>query len=74
MNRKQWWNDTDRKNQRTLKKTNPNATFSTANSTWTDLGTNLGLIGENLVTNCLVYGTTYINPVESFGPQNQFFV
>jgi hypothetical protein len=75
---KQQWNDIDRENQRTWRKTNPSATLSTTNSTWTDLGTNLGLFGEKLVTNHLVYGTTYMNlikhvSIKSFGPQNNFF-
>jgi hypothetical protein len=30
----------------------------------TDLGTNLGLSGEKLVTNHLVYGTTYMNLIK----------
>jgi hypothetical protein len=71
---KQQWNDIDKKNQRTWRKTNPSATLSTTNSTWTDLG----LFGEKLVTNHLVYGTTYMNlikhvSIKSFGPQIIFF-
>jgi hypothetical protein len=40
-----WW-----ENWRTLIKTCPSTTLSTTNSIWTDLGVNLGLRGERLVT------------------------
>jgi hypothetical protein len=51
------WNDIDRKNQRTRRKTCPSATLSTTNPTWSDLATNPGLRGERLVTNCMSNGT-----------------
>jgi hypothetical protein len=41
-----WWNDTDRGNRRTLRKTCHSATLSTTNPTWTDPGANLALRGE----------------------------
>jgi hypothetical protein len=46
------WNDIDSGNRRTQTKIYPCATFST-NPTWTDPGSNLGLCGEGLATNCL---------------------
>jgi len=42
------------------RKTCPSATLSTINQTWTDLGLNLGLIGDRTVSNCLSHGTAYI--------------
>jgi hypothetical protein len=50
-------------NQRTWRKTYPSATFCTTYSTWTDLATNVGLKGEKLVTDCLVYGSAYYEPI-----------
>jgi hypothetical protein len=62
-----------------LGKTNPSETLFDTNSTWTDVEKNMGLSGENTVTNRLVYGTTYMNlikhvSIECFGNQNQFFL
>jgi hypothetical protein len=37
------WNDIDRGNRRTPRKTYPSATLSTTNSTWIDPGANPGL-------------------------------
>jgi hypothetical protein len=39
------------KNRSTQRKTGLNATSSTTNPTWTDLGSNLGLRGERPATN-----------------------
>jgi hypothetical protein len=53
------WNDTDRENQKNSgEKLVPVllSTLSTTNSTWFDPGTNLGLHGERLATNCLSNG------------------
>jgi hypothetical protein len=44
-------------NRRTRRKTYPSATLSTTNPTWTDLGANPCLRGENPVTNRLNYAT-----------------
>jgi hypothetical protein len=41
-----WWNDIDRGNQISPRKTCPSATSSTTNHIWTDLGANLGLHRE----------------------------
>jgi hypothetical protein len=46
----QQWNDIDKKNWRTRRKTCPSATLSTVNPTWTDLGTNPGLCSEQALT------------------------
>ena len=46
-------NDTDRENCSTCRKTCPSCTLYTTNTTWTDLGRNLGLHGKRLVINCL---------------------
>jgi hypothetical protein len=47
------WNNTDRENRRTLRKTCHNATLSTANPTWIDPGANPGLHGESQAANRL---------------------
>jgi hypothetical protein len=47
------WNDIDRGNRRTRRKTCPSATLSTTNSTWIDPG----LRGERPATNDLSHGT-----------------
>jgi hypothetical protein len=44
-------------NQSTWGKTCPSATLSTTNPTWTEPGSNPGLPGESLVTNCLSHDT-----------------
>jgi hypothetical protein len=44
------------KNRRTRRKTCPSATLSASNPTWTALGANTGLRGENSITNHLSYG------------------
>jgi hypothetical protein len=46
-------------NQRTRRKTYPNATFFTTNLAWTDPGANPDLRGESSETNRLSYGTAY---------------
>jgi hypothetical protein len=51
-----WWNDIDRKVQRTQRRTRPSATLSTKNSTWTDQDVNLGCRDERTETNCLSHG------------------
>jgi hypothetical protein len=52
-----WWNDIDRGNRRTRRKTFPSATLSTTNPTWIDPGANTGLRGERRATNDLNHGT-----------------
>jgi len=51
------WNDIDRENRRTRRKTCPSATLSTTNPTWIDPGANPGLRGERPATNRLSHGT-----------------
>jgi hypothetical protein len=46
MGMEQWWNDTDRGNQKNSEKICPSDTLSITNPTWTDLGANPGLRGE----------------------------
>jgi hypothetical protein len=53
------WNDIDRENQKTWRKTCPGATLSTKKPTWTTLGINPGLCGEKLATICLSCGMAY---------------
>jgi hypothetical protein len=55
-----WWNDIDRGNRRTLRKTCQSSILSTTKPTWTDKDANLGLHGEKSVTNCLSCGTPYL--------------
>jgi hypothetical protein len=56
------WNDTDRDNRRSWRKTCPSDTLATTNPTWTDPYMNLGLCGERLMNNNLSHGTaTEIN-------------
>jgi hypothetical protein len=62
MNMEQWWNDIDRENRRTRRKTYPSATLSTTNPTWLDPGANPGRRGERPATNDLSHGTAYIKP------------
>jgi hypothetical protein len=50
------WNDTDRGNRRTRRKTCPSATLPTTNPTWIDPGANPGLRGERPATNDLSHG------------------
>jgi hypothetical protein len=49
------WNDIDRENRRTRRKTCPSATLSTTNPTWIEPGANPGLRGERPATNDLSY-------------------
>jgi hypothetical protein len=51
------WNNTDRGNRRTRRKTCHSATWSSTNPTWTNPGANPGLCGEKPATNRLSYGT-----------------
>jgi hypothetical protein len=51
------WNDTDRENRRTRRKSYLRATLSTISPTWSALRTNPLHRGEKLVTNHLSYGT-----------------
>jgi hypothetical protein len=53
---KQRWNDIDRGKPKKSEKNVSNATLSTPNPTWIDLGANLDLHSERLVTNRLSYG------------------
>jgi hypothetical protein len=52
-----WWNDIDRGNQRTRRKTRPSATLSATNPTWTDPD----LHGQRPVTNHLSHGTALMD-------------
>jgi hypothetical protein len=52
------WNDTDRENRITRRKTTPTATLSTTNPTWDDWGANTGLRGERSAANLLSHGKT----------------
>jgi hypothetical protein len=52
------WNDIDRGNRITRRKTCPSATLSTTNSAWTDPGTNPCLRGERPATNRQNHVTT----------------
>jgi hypothetical protein len=56
------WNEIDRGKPTTC----PNATLSTTNLTWTDLGSNPGLRGERPATNRLSHGTAYTYVVKCF--------
>jgi hypothetical protein len=51
------WNDIDRENWGTRRKTCPSAILSTTNPTWIDPGTNSGFRGERAATNRLSHGT-----------------
>jgi hypothetical protein len=42
-----WWNDIDRERWSTRIKTRISATLFTTIATWTDLGSNAGILGEN---------------------------
>jgi hypothetical protein len=56
-NRESWWNDIDRENRRTRRKSCPSVTSSTTNPTWIDPVANPGLRGERPATNRLSRGT-----------------
>jgi hypothetical protein len=45
-----WWNDTDRRDRRTARKSYLGVTLSTTNPTWIDLSANPGLRCERPVT------------------------
>jgi hypothetical protein len=51
------WNDADRENRRTCRKTCITNTLSTTNPSWTGPGANPVLRGERLATNPLSHGT-----------------
>jgi hypothetical protein len=57
MNMEQWWNDIDRENRRTRRKTCPSATLSTTNPTWIDPGANPVLRGKRPAINRLSHDT-----------------
>jgi hypothetical protein len=48
-------------------KTCPNATLSTTNTTWSDLGSKPGRRGGKPATNCLSYGTTSVKGLGGSG-------
>jgi hypothetical protein len=56
-----WWNDTERGDSRTGRKTFPRATFSAKNQTWTYLAPNLDLRGDKLAADRLTETETKIN-------------
>jgi hypothetical protein len=57
------WNDTDRGNRRTRRKTCPSATLSTTNPTWIDPGANPGLRGERPAPNYPASSYTWSPPI-----------
>jgi hypothetical protein len=57
-------------NQSTRGKTCPNATLSTTNLTWTDLGSNPGLRGESPATNRVSHGTALKNLLQLKASEN----
>jgi hypothetical protein len=59
------WNDIDRENRRTRRKTCPSSTLSTTNPTWIDMGANPGLRGERPATNDLSHGLRPPQPIQS---------
>jgi hypothetical protein len=61
MNMKQWWNDIDGK-PKNLEKNLSQCHFL---HHIFNMGTNLGLSGEKLVTYCLVNGSAYMNPYKT---------
>jgi hypothetical protein len=60
------WNDSDRENWRTRRKTCHSASLSIANPTWNALGVNLGLCDEKQATNHLCYGRASIKNILYF--------
>ena len=52
-----WWNDNDKENRSTARKTCHNATLYTINLTWTDLGLKAGPRNETPPTDRLNRGT-----------------
>jgi hypothetical protein len=57
-----WWNENWQGKTKYSEKTCPNATLSTTNPTFLDLGSNPGLRGGKPATNSLSYDTAYILP------------
>jgi hypothetical protein len=57
------WDESDREEPTTRRKTCPSATLSTKNPTWSDLGSNPGLRGERPATNRLSHGTAYYSDI-----------
>jgi hypothetical protein len=55
-----WWNGNRQGKPKYSEKTCPNATLSTTNPTWPDLGSNPGRRGGKPATNPLSYGTSRI--------------
>jgi hypothetical protein len=53
-----WWNENWQEKLKYLEGTCPNATLSTTNPTWPDLGSNPGCSGGKPATNCLSHGMT----------------
>jgi hypothetical protein len=58
VNTEQRWNDTNRENRRTRRKTCPSATLSNTDPTWTALGVNPCLQGKKPAINRLSCGMT----------------
>jgi hypothetical protein len=58
------WNDIDRENLRTRRKTCSSATLSTTNPTWIDPDANPGLRSETPATNDLSHGTTQVKVLQ----------
>jgi hypothetical protein len=60
LNTEQCWNDFDKDKLNDSKKNLFHCNFVHANPKWTALGSNLGLHGENVVTNHLCYGMVLV--------------
>jgi hypothetical protein len=57
MGMEHWWNDTDRDNISAQRKTCPIATLFSTNPTWTGVGSNAGLRGEEPGTDRVSHNT-----------------
>jgi hypothetical protein len=59
-----WWNENWQGKPKYSEETCPNATLSTINPTWSDLGSNPGRRGGKPATNHLSYGTAEMRDIE----------
>jgi hypothetical protein len=64
------WIDIDRGKPKNLQKICPNATLSTINLTWADMGSNPDLRSDMPETNRLVYGTARTHPSHPSHPSH----
>jgi hypothetical protein len=72
MQMKHWWNDTDRENQSTRRKTSPSATLFTINFTWTDPGSILLFRDDRRATNRLSHGAALKANINTLHTHIQF--